>query len=385
MSVEQIIEKNKDQLVDIHDTRKENTIDELETVEIATEQVEMEATELHHDSTTAIIDATEDGFEINEPIEENIEYAQELTEATNEEPVQEIKDEVVHQEAVKEALEQHSKIDTPFETSPAQTETVAVNAAEEQESADNASESPMVKEKSTPQLALNEKPIESELSAVNQIKAILSKEKNLNIVERFNISRPLSRNSSGPALATSAITSSVGRVNPILDEVLYALNAIRENDPEVTTFDVKNYALTNKQGLALAIALKDNMHVTRLNLSNAGIQNNVAVELARVLKSNSSVTHVNLEQNQIGPQGMREFAFCLQQNSAIVELKLGYQNSITSTGQEAERAFAESIQKNKTLLKLGLAFRNAACRDQADRSITRNKELARKARLSIAK
>jgi Ran GTPase-activating protein (RanGAP) involved in mRNA processing and transport len=183
-------------------------------------------------------------------------------------------------------------------------------------------------------------------------------------------------------LAASAITTSVFRTNPVLDEVLYAINAIKDNDPQVTVLDVKDFPLTNQQGLALAESLKANTHVTHLNLANASIQTAVVVELAKALKFNHTVTHLNLEGNQIGPQGMKELAFCLGMNTSIQELKLAYQKSITSTGQEAEHAFADAMQKNMVLVKLGLAFKNAACRDRVHRAITRNQDLARKARLA---
>jgi hypothetical protein len=174
----------------------------------------------------------------------------------------------------------------------------------------------------------------------------------------------------------------VFRTNPVLDEVLYAINAIKDNDPQVTVLDVKDFSLTNQQGMVLAESLKTNTHVKRLNLANAGIQTAVVVELAKALKNNTTVTHINLEGNQIGPQGMKELAFCLTANSSIIELKLAYQKSITPTGQEAEHAFADSMQKNMVLTKLGLAFQNAACRDRVHRALTRNQSLARQARLA---
>ncbi|KAJ3272608.1 Leiomodin-2 [Terramyces sp. JEL0728] len=194
-----------------------------------------------------------------------------------------------------------------------------------------------------------------------------------------SLSKPLSRSATdGPMQAASAITTSVFRTNPVLDEVLFGLHAIKNNDPSVTVFDCKHFALTHEQGLALAEAMKANAFVTKLELSNCSIQTAVVVELAKSLMENSTLQYLNLEGNHIGPKGMRELGYLLAYNKTLLELKLSHQKSITRAGTDAEQTFAESMNKNTTLIKLGLQFRNAACRDRVDRAVTRNKEIARK-------
>ena len=197
---------------------------------------------------------------------------------------------------------------------------------------------------------------------------------------QVNLSKPKSRASGGPVLAASAVTTNVFRTNPILDEVLYGLNSLIENNPTVTVLDVQNFPLTTNQALALAHGIAVNNHVKTLNLVNANIQTAVAVQIAKSLAVNKSILKLDLESNQIGPLGMRELATSLKFNSTLQFLNLGHQKSNTITGQEAEEEFASALEVNETLLDLKLSFRNAACRVRVNRAITRNKEKQRLAR-----
>ena len=197
---------------------------------------------------------------------------------------------------------------------------------------------------------------------------------------QVNLSKPKSRASGGPVLAASAVTTNVFRTNPILDEVLYGLNSLIENNPTVTVLDVQNFPLTTNQALALAHGIAVNNHVKTLNLVNANIQTAAAVQIAKSLAANKSLLKLDLESNQIGPLGMRELATSLKFNSTLQFLNLGHQKSNTITGQEAEEEFASALEVNETLLDLKLSFRNAACRVRVNRAITRNKEKQRLAR-----
>jgi hypothetical protein len=183
------------------------------------------------------------------------------------------------------------------------------------------------------------------------------------------------------ALAASSVSEAVFRTNPILIQVQESLDALMKNEAVQKEFDVKDFALTNEQGLALASTLEKNNVVEKLNLANAGLQNKIVIEIAKSLAKNSSVKYLRLEGNQIGPSGMVALAQCLTTNDTLQEIYLGNQKSITSTGTKAEGMFASALARNTSLMKLSLEIRSFACRDRIDRAISRNKEIARKARM----
>jgi hypothetical protein len=95
---------------------------------------------------------------------------------------------------------------------------------------------------------------------------------------------PLNRSaSSGPPLATSAVTAAVRATNPVLDELLHALELLAQNDPSLTQLDLKDCPVfLPAHGTALADALKTNSHLEVLSLQNTKLQNNTAVEIAEV-------------------------------------------------------------------------------------------------------
>ncbi|KAI8846343.1 hypothetical protein BC829DRAFT_398671 [Chytridium lagenaria] len=155
--------------------------------------------------------------------------------------------------------------------------------------------------------------------------------------------------------------------NPILDELLHAIKLLSENDPGLTVLDLKDCAVfTIQHGTALASALASNTYLKELNLSNTRTQTITGVDIAEALKTNESLEVLNLENNQIGPQGIKALAESLEKNKKLLELRLANQNH----------------PLNESLIKLGILFRDPASRNSTDRAITRNKEIARKARLA---
>nr|KAJ3408800.1 Leiomodin-1 [Polyrhizophydium stewartii] len=195
-----------------------------------------------------------------------------------------------------------------------------------------------------------------------------------------DIPAPLARSAEhGPPMPTSAVTGAVRATNPILDEILHSLALIRDNDPSMTTFDIKDCTcFTLEHAVALGEALKDNTFLKTLIMHNARLLTQSAIEIAKGLAINESVESADLSGNSIGPAGMRALAEMLETNRGLIELRLDHQKSITPTGTDAEQTFARSLAKNTTLQKLSLSIRDVASRNQIDRSIARNKDAARK-------
>ncbi|KAI9342621.1 hypothetical protein BDR26DRAFT_1006682 [Obelidium mucronatum] len=193
---------------------------------------------------------------------------------------------------------------------------------------------------------------------------------------------PLSRRAAdGPPVAPGAVTAAVRATNPILDELLHALQLLAANDPALTMLDLKDCPVFSlDHGSALADALRDNTHLTTLNLCNARVHTRTACELAAVLRVNSTLQVLNLESNAIAPLGIKLLAESLAFNTGLIDVRLTNQKQ--AIGIDAEQTFAKSLAKNDKIIKLSLQFRDAASRNDVDRAIMRNKDTARKLRLA---
>ena len=189
----------------------------------------------------------------------------------------------------------------------------------------------------------------------------------------------------GPVVPVSQIQSSVGRINPVHDELLYTIDSCARNEASLTKIEIVDYQLTQNQVSALATALATNTHITTLILEGCGIQTAPGIQLAKALSAPTCrIEKLSLERNALGPQAMKELAKMVAVNQSLQDLRLGVQASISPMGLEAEQWFAESMQKNVQITKLHLVCKSAHCRDSVDRAVTRNKEMERKARLAAA-
>ncbi|KAJ3125143.1 Tropomodulin-2 [Nowakowskiella sp. JEL0407] len=195
-------------------------------------------------------------------------------------------------------------------------------------------------------------------------------------------SSPVLRNSShGAPLPLSAISSPVRHVNPLLDELLFCLELLQNNDPSLTSLDLKDSSLFSfNHGSVIANALSINTHIKSINLTNVKLQTATAIELAEALRDNHSLESLVLDQNLIAPQGIRALADALKYNSTLKELRIAQQRQ--QFGTEAEQALADALKVNQTLVKFGGQIRDVPSRNFIDRAITRNKEIARKKRLA---
>ncbi|KAJ3059729.1 hypothetical protein HK102_009845 [Quaeritorhiza haematococci] len=135
-------------------------------------------------------------------------------------------------------------------------------------------------------------------------------------------------------------------------------------------------------GSGIANGLRTNEKVKTLDLSGCRLQTQNAIEIAEALRANDALEVLNLDNNQIAPMGIKALAEMLEVNTTLKELRIGQQKQ--QAGTDAEQQIAKAMQKNTTLQKLSLQIRDVASRNQIDRYITRNKEIARKKRLAAA-
>ncbi|TPX61756.1 hypothetical protein SpCBS45565_g07179 [Spizellomyces sp. 'palustris'] len=191
---------------------------------------------------------------------------------------------------------------------------------------------------------------------------------------------PIARTAAhGEVLPVSAITAAVRATNPILDELLYSLNLIQNNDESLVDLDLTDCPVFRiAHGTALAGGLLRNTHLKKVALKGVGFQTQNAIELAEALKHNTTLEVLDLSNNQIAPAGIKALAEMLQENQGLKELRLSQQRA--PAGTDAEQGLARALAKNETLTRLSLQIRDVASRNAIDRSITRNKEIARKKR-----
>ncbi|RKO96844.1 RNI-like protein [Caulochytrium protostelioides] len=183
---------------------------------------------------------------------------------------------------------------------------------------------------------------------------------------------------SGPPVPTSAIVAPVRQTNPVLDELLHALQLLEQNDPTLVELDLRDCrVLSPAHGIALGRSLGHNTCLKRLVLANTGLGTDAAKEIAEALRSNATLELLDLERNQIAPQGIKALAEMVGKNTGLRELRLGGQRQ--KSGTDAEQSLTRSMLDNTTLQKISLQIADVASRNACDRYITRNKEIARKA------
>ncbi|KAI9101812.1 hypothetical protein DFS34DRAFT_591640 [Phlyctochytrium arcticum] len=188
---------------------------------------------------------------------------------------------------------------------------------------------------------------------------------------------PLARTAAaGSPLPVASITAAVRATNPILDELLYSLNLVQNDDAELVDLDLTDCPVFRvSHGTLLAGALLQNTHLKSLSLRGSGFQTQNAIELAEALRVNKTLEILDLSNNQIAPQGIKALAEALSHNTGLKEIRLHPQKS--PAGTDAEQALARALAKNESIIKVGLVIRDVSSRNAVDRSVTRNKEIGK--------
>eukprot|EP01101_Sappina_pedata_P011883 TRINITY_DN8061_c0_g1_i1.p2 TRINITY_DN8061_c0_g1~~TRINITY_DN8061_c0_g1_i1.p2 ORF type:complete len:204 (-),score=117.09 TRINITY_DN8061_c0_g1_i1:150-722(-) len=170
------------------------------------------------------------------------------------------------------------------------------------------------------------------------------------------------------------------------------LSQIASNDSALTTLNLNSYQLigddkstqpTFENAIALAQALANNTSVTNLQMSNAQVNTEAAREIAKMLETNSTLAILNLETNDISGDGIVAIAEALRKNSTLTELKLTNQLKIIPS--DVERSLPKIIEDNQSLQKFVVSLREQSCRNAIDKTIFRNKDIARQKRVNAKK
>ncbi|KAJ3314148.1 hypothetical protein HDV04_000920 [Boothiomyces sp. JEL0838] len=184
--------------------------------------------------------------------------------------------------------------------------------------------------------------------------------------------RRLSTDSIFSSVTTSSITTSVSKVNPIVEEIKYGISCISYNVPNFVNLNITMCYLTLDQQTTLSNSLATNTFLKSLTISFAGIQTKSGIMFAKALMKNHSVEYVDFQGNSLGNQAVMEFAVLLSRNDTIENLNLSNQKNVSPIGLDTEFEFVNSLKKNHTVKKLHLTIRNSSYRNSIEKSLMDN-------------
>jgi len=162
------------------------------------------------------------------------------------------------------------------------------------------------------------------------------------------------------------------------------LALVKNNDSSLLVLNLNNLEGSKPEwGIELIDALCKNTHVQSVLLANCSISTEGGKRVANLLKTNATITELNLETNKIGADGIKAIAEALEANKTLKEIKLTNQSQ--NPGNEAERVLAKAVDSNTILQKCTITLNDTSSRNILDRAITRNREIARKARVAAKK
>jgi len=171
---------------------------------------------------------------------------------------------------------------------------------------------------------------------------------------------------------------------PTEEDFRAKLELVKNDDSSLLSLNLNNLQGSKPEwGIELIDALSKNTHVQSVLLANCNISNEGGKRVASLLKTNTSITELNLETNKIGADGIKAIAEALEANKTLKEIKLTNQSQ--NPGNEAERVLAKAVDLNTVLQKCTISLTDTSSRNIMDRAITRNREIARKARVAAKK
>ncbi|ORZ28519.1 hypothetical protein BCR41DRAFT_391985 [Lobosporangium transversale] len=119
----------------------------------------------------------------------------------------------------------------------------------------------------------------------------------------------------------------------------------------LTTLNLTNNSIFDKEVLTLSEALKANTTLAILDLSDNSVGDKGALALSEALKISSSLTSLRLGSNSIGDEGALALSEALKVNSSLMTLDLSY-NSIRDGGA---LALSEALKVNTSLMTMNLS------------------------------
>lgn len=172
--------------------------------------------------------------------------------------------------------------------------------------------------------------------------------------------------------------------------MIWMVHRVFLGDPDVVKLDFSMCRMPNARDAHLVItkllhALHTNTHLEELQLADCQlIGGEQANAIAAMLIQSRTLRVLNLNSNMFEPADLQMIFEALAQNDTLEELRCANQFCGSRVGREAFQALGQALKENRSLRKLGLDLTDAHWRNQVDRALTRNIDLARKARWEAA-
>ena len=127
------------------------------------------------------------------------------------------------------------------------------------------------------------------------------------------------------------------------EEIKRKIIQIANNDPSLTSLNLRGNNIGPIGAAALAKALTKNTSLTSINLSNNNIGDKGAIVLAEALKVNTSLRAITLVNNNIGDEGAKELA---EKAKTGIIINLVNNNNIGNEGEKVlDKINAQSPHK----------------------------------------
>lgn len=159
---------------------------------------------------------------------------------------------------------------------------------------------------------------------------------------------------------------------------------VAADDPSITEIDMTGdnifIALNAKEKLKAAEAFATNTHVTKVKMTLLKLDDKFGVALGKALKSNTTtaIEHLILENNNFSGEAIKEIVGCLASNKTIVEMQLRHQGKNMASSDESQ--LAGLMGDNETVVKFGCEIRHMQAKNEVERKLRKNQDLARKNR-----
>jgi len=133
----------------------------------------------------------------------------------------------------------------------------------------------------------------------------------------------------------------------------------------------------------LCKALEKNTSIVSLNLAGSNLQKPQGPDMAEALKKNKTLKTLNIESNNLDSDSIKLMIDALTENpeSCIETWRMINQKHMGQFfGMPVEEAMNNFLKKNSTIIKLGFVCQDAHWRNEIDKCILKNVDIARRKR-----
>lgn len=157
---------------------------------------------------------------------------------------------------------------------------------------------------------------------------------------------------------------------------------VTADDPSITEVELIGdqifLSLNAAEKLKAAKSFATNKHITKVKMTLLKLDDMFGIELGKSLKDNSTIEQLILESNNFTGEAIKAIVGCLSKNSTILELQLRHQGKNMASSDESQ--LAGLMGDNKTVVKFGVDIRHMQAKNDVERKLRHNQDLARKNR-----